>query len=135
MRLPNSSRTGIEVEPGALQQLLPFELSEKDIQPVLFLCVRCGLLEAYVEDHADRMDIKTTHEKQKSGRSGAQIMAAARKRRAAKKRGRKASAASLTPSPPDDIEDRLRRLENLKENGLISDTEYHDRREEILRDV
>ena len=37
--------------------------------------------------------------------------------------------------PPDDIETRLRRLEDLKEKGLLTDAEYQAKREEILGEV
>ena len=38
-------------------------------------------------------------------------------------------------TPPEDIETRLRRIENLHNNGLLTDAEYQAKREEILGEV
>lgn len=46
-----------------------------------------------------------------------------------------ASAAASVARPSASIEDRLTRLHELKARGLISETEYDERRREILREV
>jgi len=46
-----------------------------------------------------------------------------------------ASAAAATSSAPASLEDRLRRLAGLREQGLITEDELRDRRLEILREV
>jgi len=49
------------------------------------------------------------------------------------RRSKEGSAeAKQDPTPPDDIETRLQRLEDLKEKGLLTDAEYQAKREEIL---
>jgi hypothetical protein len=54
---------------------------------------------------------------------------------AAKTGAAKAPPPAQDTTPPDDIETRLQRLEDLKEKSLLTDAEYQAKREEILGEV
>jgi len=43
--------------------------------------------------------------------------------------------AAPTPTPPPSVEDRLRALQQLRDNELITEPEYRKRREEILNQL
>jgi len=55
--------------------------------------------------------------------------------KAAKRGSAEAPPPAQDTTPPDDIETRLRRLEDLKEKGLLTDAEYQAKREELLGEV
>lgn len=46
-----------------------------------------------------------------------------------------APQASPAPTPTGDIEERLAKLQSLKEKGLIDDTDYKQRKQELMAEI
>jgi hypothetical protein len=42
---------------------------------------------------------------------------------------------SATPTPAGDIEERLAKLQSLKEKGLIDDSDYKQRKQELMAQI